>query len=52
MWFNTADDHRVQAALTHKCPMCQAQPGDWCRNTVQPNQPLPGRLLHHCRAER
>lgn len=39
-------DPRYAGALTHRCRICKAKAGTDCRNTINPNQPLPGRLVH------
>lgn len=43
------DSPAVTEALTRPCDLCQAPRGQLCRNTIHPNQPLPGRLIHHGR---
>ncbi|GJJ22304.1 hypothetical protein MTY414_59770 [Mycolicibacterium mageritense] len=48
-WLIDPDDTRIQAALTRSCDLCGAKKHQWCRNTINPNQPLPGRLVHHGR---
>lgn len=40
----------VKAALKTRCGLCGAKPGEPCRNTIQPGQPLPGREMHFYRA--
>ena len=45
---NDRDSATVQDALTRKC-VCTAKPGELCINTVQPGEPLPGRLIHYAR---
>jgi hypothetical protein len=40
------ESHRVTEALHHRCGLCGARPGEPCRNTVQPGQPIPGRTVH------
>jgi len=42
-----ADNPRVLAAIAARsCDICGARRGEPCRNTIQPNQPLPGRSVH------
>ena len=48
-WLSDPDDTRIQTALTRSCDLCGAKKHQWCRNTVKPDQPLPGRLVHHGR---
>lgn len=36
----------VVAALQTRCGLCGAKPGEPCRNTICPGQPLPGRTVH------
>jgi hypothetical protein len=36
-------------ALDHRCEVCNAKPGQPCRNTIQPKEPLPGRATHYAR---
>ncbi len=50
-WLLDADDTRTQAALSRSCDVCGVKRGDWCRNQINPNQPLPGRLIHHARTQ-
>jgi hypothetical protein len=38
-------------ALNESCEVCGAEPGEACRNTLKPGQPLPGRLVHMGRIE-
>jgi hypothetical protein len=35
--------------IEFRCEVCQAKPGEPCRNTVKPGEPLPGRVEHHAR---
>ncbi|POX86873.1 hypothetical protein C3477_13255 [Mycobacterium kansasii] len=44
-----ADAQDIAASLTQRCSLCGAPPGNACRNTVRPGQPLPGRQVHHYR---
>ena len=48
-WLSDPDDQRIQTALRWSCDICKAKAGDYCRNTVNPAQKLPGRLVHHGR---
>jgi hypothetical protein len=34
------------AALAQRCGLCGAKPREPCRNTIRPDQPLPGRQYH------
>lgn len=43
------DDPKVIEALGRPCDICHQPAGRYCRNTINPNQPLPGRLVHHGR---
>lgn len=43
---NPAD---IAAALVVRCGLCKARPGEPCRNTIKPGQPLPGREIHYYR---
>jgi hypothetical protein len=50
---NNPESLQVQDALTKKCPLCHAKPGQKCSNTIKPGLPLPGgRLVHYARSER
>lgn len=44
------DSSTVQAALAITCKICHARPQNPCRNTIQPEQPLPRRTVHYARA--
>lgn len=46
---HTTDEQFASEALQHRCGLCGAQPGQLCRNTVQPGHPLPGRAVHYYR---
>lgn len=37
-------------SLDYRCEVCRAKPGQPCTNTIDPDQPLPGRGEHHARA--
>ena len=40
----------VTEALTRRCDLCNAKPGEHCTNPIRPNHPLPGgRLIHYGR---
>jgi hypothetical protein len=42
----------VQNALTFRCQICGAKPGNYCKNTIKPKLPLPGgRLVHIARTQ-
>ena len=41
----------VTEALSRPCDICRAKPGELCANTIRPEQPLPGRHVHHGRLE-
>jgi hypothetical protein len=40
---------QIEAALTERCGLCGAKPGQPCRNTLQPELPLHGRTVHFYR---
>jgi hypothetical protein len=40
----------ITAALTHRCGLCGAKPGEHCRNSIN-GQPLEGRTVHWYRIE-
>lgn len=42
----------VQGALTRKCEVCHAKPGDDCTNTINAALPLPNRVVHFARTGR
>lgn len=44
---------QVEKALSVRCGLCKAPPGVDCTDTTakKPNQPLPGRRIHHYRNE-
>lgn len=44
-------DPRYTGALTRRCHICGAKADNDCRNTLNPDQPLPGRLVHIERME-
>jgi hypothetical protein len=37
--------------MRHTCEICGAKPRRPCWNTIDSETPLPGRLIHLCRAE-
>lgn len=37
-------------SLKYRCQVCEAKPGQECRNTVKPGEPLPGRRFHLVRS--
>lgn len=41
----------VARALSHRCEVCKAVPGQRCRNTIKPGEVLPGRVVHLARIE-
>jgi hypothetical protein len=45
------DSPAVQDALTRRCEVCKAKPGDECNNTIAGIKPLAGRLVHYARTE-
>jgi len=45
-WVNDPSDHRVQAALGWTCDICNARIKHLCGNSIQPAEPLPGRVIH------
>lgn len=36
----------VLAALAWSCDLCQARKGELCTNPINPDLPLPGRVVH------
>ena len=44
------DSPLVRDALTRTCIICKARPNQPCHNTINPNQPLPARIVHIARA--
>ena len=38
--------------LSMSCEICKAKEGQPCHNTINPNEPLPGREYHDGRVER
>ena len=42
-------DAQVQTALGWSCDICGAGKGVLCRNTIRPDEPLPGRVVHEGR---
>lgn len=36
-------------ALEYRCEVCKSKPGEPCRNTIEPGEPLPGREFHIAR---
>lgn len=43
------DSPIVQDALTRRCIVCKAAPGNYCTNTIGNQGPLAGRLVHYGR---
>jgi hypothetical protein len=50
-WVSDPDDPRFKRAMRHTCEICGAKPRRPCWNTIDSETPLPGRLIHLCRAE-
>jgi hypothetical protein len=48
-WLLDESDDRVQAALGWTCDLCNARIKHLCTNTITPDVPLPGRLVHYAR---
>jgi hypothetical protein len=48
-WRTDPDDPRNQAALAWTCDICAARIMHFCTNTIQPGEPLPGRVNHIAR---
>lgn len=44
---NDPDSPLVRDALTRKCGICRARPGDYCTGMPIHAGPLKGRLVHH-----
>jgi hypothetical protein len=45
-WITDATDDRVAKALGWTCDICLAKVKHLCTNTIQPKEPLPGRIIH------
>ena len=45
-WVSDATDSRVAKALGWTCDICLARVKHLCSNTIQPGEPLPGRVIH------
>lgn len=45
-WLSNPNHPRFQAAMKNTCIICHAKPKDPCQNTIDPDAPLPGRLIH------
>jgi len=45
-WIADDQDRRVQEALGWTCDICKALVKHLCTNTIQPKEPLPGRVIH------
>jgi len=43
------DSAVVTEALTRTCDLCKARKGCLCNNTIDPDEPIPYRLVHHGR---
>jgi hypothetical protein len=43
------NDRRVQAALGWTCDVCNAGIKHVCSNPIDPDKPLPGRVVHFAR---
>jgi hypothetical protein len=43
------DSATVKDALTRRCEVCRAKPGEDCNNTLRPGVAMPGRLIHYAR---
>ena len=48
-WIADTNDRRVQAALGWTCDVCNARVKHLCSNPINPDKPLPGRVLHFAR---
>lgn len=49
-YLNDRTDPRVIQALTRRCGICKAKPGQDCRLPWETREPL-GRIVHQARAE-
>ena len=49
MGFDAFNRRGAVLSVEHRCPVCGAKPGEQCRNTIKPGQPLPGRDMHYAR---
>lgn len=45
-WLLDPHDPRIRACLEWTCDICKARIHQLCTNTIQPDEPLPGRLVH------
>ena len=45
-WISDTNDDRVQAALGWTCDICAARIKHLCSNPIDPDKPLPGRVIH------
>ncbi len=45
-WITDVTDDRVAQALGWTCDICLAKVKHLCTNTIQPKEPLPGRVIH------
>lgn len=45
-WIADQADARVQAALCWTCDICLARVKHLCSNSINPGEPLPGRVIH------
>lgn len=45
-WLTDPADPRVVASLEWTCDLCKARIKHLCTNTINPGEPLPGRLVH------
>jgi len=48
-WIADTNDRRVQAALGWTCDVCNARIKHLCSNPIDPDKPLPGRVVHFAR---
>lgn len=45
-WPTDCNSPQVKEAVLRSCDICHVPAGTLCRNTIQPNKPLPGRVVH------
>jgi hypothetical protein len=48
-WIADTNDRRVQAAHGWTCDVCNARIKHLCSNPIDPDKPLPGRVVHFAR---
>ena len=52
VWIHNSEDPRVLEAIrSRRCEVCKAPKLQICHNTINEDQPLPGRAIHFARLE-